>query len=385
MTRISSNRRKAILREVRKLQRTLYETREELWGGSPPSDPVDLIDLRIIITKLLRVRYSEPEEIPPQSGHSHIAGYIDRDAKEIAVAQRLKPEIRRFTAAHEIGHWVLHPGTTYFRDAPVDGNDRDQARPIEEREADLFASALLMPVKLVRKEFRRHFGEDSLAAAPIDQYMAALLTHGQSRRSKPLKPSELVTTRQISTLASKCLSLWSPGYPSLAELFKVSPAAMAICLEELRLVPQIDEPAAIKPLKISVWRYDVFISYAREDKNLVQPIIAQLRSRGLNPWSDDSLLAGETFIHRIEDAMRNSATAAVFLGAKRLTEFQYKEVAFLDSLKRTLIPVLLPGWKGEMPLLIADRQAVDLRENDPNALEKLLQGIINGAKGKNSN
>lgn len=162
---------------------------------------------------------------------------------------------------------------------------------------------------------------------------------------------------------------------------------MAIRLEELRLVPRIadNQDAVKKTPKTPAWRYDVFISYAREDKNQVQPIIEQLRNRGLNAWSDDSLLAGETFIDRIEYVMRNSATAAVFLGPKRLTEFQNKEVAFLDSLKRTLIPVLLPGCKGELPLPLADRQAVDLRKKDPEALEKLIQGIINGARGKPSN
>ncbi len=380
MARISSNRRKAILRDVRELQRTLFEKRVELWAGSPPSDLVDLIDLRIVITKLLGVCYSEPEEIPPQPGHSRIAGYIDRDKGEIAVVRRLKPEVQRFTAAHEIGHWILHPGTKYFRDAPMDGSEHDQERPIEEREADLFASALLMPPKLVRKEFRRHFGAEALTS-PIDQYQAALLSHGQ-RRTKPLKPSELHTTRQISMLASQCLSMWSPGYPSLAELFRVSPAAMAIQLEELGLVPKTPNPAA--ETKAAGARCDVFISYCTEDRALVQPILVELRARQLNCWSDESLMGGEEWIHRIQAAMRNSRTAAVLLGRQGFRGFQVKEVAYLINLKRPIIPVLLPGWKGELPLPLADCQAVDLRKNNQEALEKLIQGIINGSKAKNN-
>ena len=54
---------------------------------------------------------------------------------------------RRFTIAHEIGHFVLHPG----RVAPERGGSVNEAMKIQEREADRFAAELLMPEHLVRK------------------------------------------------------------------------------------------------------------------------------------------------------------------------------------------------------------------------------------------
>ena len=68
-----------------------------------------------------------------------------------------------FTVAHEIGHWILH-----VREAPADrelfedlessaiavctsGSDK----PLRERQADRFASYLLMPADLVRTEVTR--------------------------------------------------------------------------------------------------------------------------------------------------------------------------------------------------------------------------------------
>ncbi len=54
---------------------------------------------------------------------------------------------RRFTIAHEIGHFVLHPG----RPRMERGGRVTEAGRFEEREADVFAAELLMPEALVRE------------------------------------------------------------------------------------------------------------------------------------------------------------------------------------------------------------------------------------------
>ena len=54
---------------------------------------------------------------------------------------------RRFTIAHEIGHFVLHAD----RVAPERGGKVNQAGRAQEREADAFAAELLMPEHLVRQ------------------------------------------------------------------------------------------------------------------------------------------------------------------------------------------------------------------------------------------
>jgi predicted transcriptional regulator len=57
---------------------------------------------------------------------------------------------RRFTIAHEIGHFVLHPE----RCRPERGGAVNEAGRVEEREADAFAAELLMPENLVRDAIR---------------------------------------------------------------------------------------------------------------------------------------------------------------------------------------------------------------------------------------
>jgi hypothetical protein len=54
---------------------------------------------------------------------------------------------RRFSIAHEIGHFMLHPGhARHERGGPV-----NEAVRAQEREADAFAAELLMPEHLVRR------------------------------------------------------------------------------------------------------------------------------------------------------------------------------------------------------------------------------------------
>jgi Zn-dependent peptidase ImmA (M78 family) len=66
------------------------------------------------------------------------------------------PARRRFTLAHEVGHWVCqvrkgHDAPMYCRAADIaPGADRTL-----EREANVFAAELLMPEPAVREEFAR--------------------------------------------------------------------------------------------------------------------------------------------------------------------------------------------------------------------------------------
>jgi Zn-dependent peptidase ImmA (M78 family) len=403
---ISANRRRVILREARKLLRAL---REEL-RDALSSDSPELIDPQVIITKILGLSYSEPEEIPPQPGHDRIAGLMDRKKREIAVVRGQKPEVKRFTAAHEIGHWILHTGREYFRDSPIDGSNRDQERSLEEREADHFAAALLMPTNFMREAFRQHFERRTLADAPIDGELIALLGQGIDEKIRPSKPSELRSTRQISNLAAQCLSVFRPSSPSLAKRFKVSSGAMAIRLEELRLVPFLPGPkevaqsnvedfalAAFLPKQKPVAQpspepetYDAFISYRREDRIFVERLVAKLHKRGLHPWFDRFIIPGRFWRRQVEDAIKWSRAAVIVLSPLGYDDNQELEVeAILDDYMKKgypIIPVLIPGWSEEMrvPYSLKGFHHVDFREADTDALEKLIQGITDGGQPKRS-
>ncbi len=74
------------------------------------------------------------------------------------------PPRRRFTIGHELGHWCVHrdgpsDGAVYCRAATVEeapaASAGRPARAPEEEEANLFAAALLMPARLLKREYRR--------------------------------------------------------------------------------------------------------------------------------------------------------------------------------------------------------------------------------------
>ena len=73
------------------------------------------------------------------------------------------PARRRFTIAHELGHWFLHQGKQmplFCRRAQVDGeSDERPPLPTIEEEANHFAAALLMPAEMVRREYASEGGD----------------------------------------------------------------------------------------------------------------------------------------------------------------------------------------------------------------------------------
>lgn len=90
----------------------------------------------------------------------NISGLLFRQGEDKAIGVNAShPQVRqRFTVAHELGHLRLHPGKDLFLDH-VRVNLRDNVSSLgtdrEEREANAFAAALLMPPAEVSNEVRR--------------------------------------------------------------------------------------------------------------------------------------------------------------------------------------------------------------------------------------
>jgi len=87
-------------------------------------------------------------------------------AAVIGVNYAHHPNRQRFTVAHELGHLVLHKGGRYVdKGTTLRFRDRESGTgsQVEERQANQFAAALLMPATWVRREFAKHpfdFGDD---------------------------------------------------------------------------------------------------------------------------------------------------------------------------------------------------------------------------------
>ena len=97
--------------------------------------------------------------------------------------------MQRFTAAHELGHWYLHDDAALDDEDDVSGADDG----LRESEAHAFASAFLMPRRLVNQRLR-HYGIQR--HAPVD----ALIVYQVSRDLGVSYTALLVELRHLNVV-----------------------------------------------------------------------------------------------------------------------------------------------------------------------------------------
>ncbi len=130
-------------------------------------------------------------------------------------------------------------------------------------------------------------------------------------------------------------------------------------------------------------KYDVLVSYSRENSDSAESIARFLSDAGLRVWFDKwSLIPGEAWEISVSQAIENADALVFCVGATGVGKWQEQEVdTFLqekDPSSRCLIPVLLPGSNKELiPSFLRDMLWVDLRDDlsDEDALNKLVSAI----------
>ena len=151
----------------RRAEAILAELPDYVWDGDRPPIPVE----EIADTHFgLHVCNKSPTEMRAAPG----CPLIDDDAtlSGLLLPSRAQiwvnadeavqwPPRRRFTIAHELGHWVLHrtgQQALFCRQGVVDPEDKPANTrapiPVTEQEANAFAAALLMPARLIERYYR---------------------------------------------------------------------------------------------------------------------------------------------------------------------------------------------------------------------------------------
>ena len=95
-----------------------------------------------------------------QFSKTDIAGMLNRQDKTIYVAESDNMGRRRFSIAHEIGHYVLHEDEKYisYRD-----NISTLGFDIKEVEANFFAANLLMPEKEIKALYNANYTLENMS------------------------------------------------------------------------------------------------------------------------------------------------------------------------------------------------------------------------------
>lgn len=219
----------AIENEARRLQFEIYSRRELRHPMGVPGIPT-LFDPRNVAAHC-ELFYEERDQLQTDfAGGGEAAGLWQRDRSTILVSRRHSYETQRFTAGHEIGHFILHPqigDRSLHREFPITASR--QFRPPLEREAEHFSACLLMPRKAVVKEFSARFGgKHPLALTETVAWHLKL--------DERLLFAEPAGSMLFAEAVARSQQFDQKRFMSLAKFFGVSARAMAIRLKELDLV-----------------------------------------------------------------------------------------------------------------------------------------------------
>jgi hypothetical protein len=137
----------------------------------------------------------------------------------------------------------------------------------------------------------------------------------------------------------------------------------------------------IKNNSITIPVVIAFVSYAKENKKQIVPIMDKLNDNGVLTWFDESeLLPGARWEDKIEEAIKNSDYVLIFFSSDTIKNAGYKNKEIrqaLDQLelqpfgKRYIIPILLDDCTPPNEL----RKIQWLKMWEDSAFEKLLAAV----------
>jgi hypothetical protein len=128
----------------------------------------------------------------------------------------------------------------------------------------------------------------------------------------------------------------------------------------------------------------IFLSYARADRQRVEPIATALRARGASVWYDTNLAAGgSAYIESVRRALRRTSVMLVFLSAASINSAwvtdevrAYRSLMAREPGHRLLVVHL---DRTRPPLALAGVRAVDARDASPEMTVNLIASALDDA------
>jgi hypothetical protein len=190
--------------------------------------------LRHAIDDLAEKEKLNVKKVAAIPGGGAIAGVLDRPRKEILISTKFPVASQRFTFAHELGHYFLHPGEVYFRDRELEAPGNTQ-RSYAEIEADAFAAEFLMPRKYLNSLFYSLFGGSLNIVNPPSELMDAISNLRGPVNNCDTNLIDLPIVERAEIVAR--LNMYRGRFfMPLLEHFGVSKKAMAIQLLQMQLL-----------------------------------------------------------------------------------------------------------------------------------------------------
>ncbi len=216
---------------ARQLQNTLWLQKDAIWKNKSIKTPLDVLQPSVVLNKVLGYIYQSSNSLgiyEHDGDFFEIAGVIDKNEKLVQVSKRFPQETQNFTAAHELGHAILHRQNVLHRDRPIDGSS-NTPRAREEMQADKFATFFLMPTRMVEDIFFDMFEAEKFLISEA----SVLAIRGDNISAFRWKCRD---KRGLARVLATTEYYGGKTFNSLSKIFKVSTETMAIRLEELDLL-----------------------------------------------------------------------------------------------------------------------------------------------------
>jgi Zn-dependent peptidase ImmA (M78 family)/formiminotetrahydrofolate cyclodeaminase len=219
------------------------ELKDILWSGHLSSietggnvkSPLEIYDPKLILQLIgYNVNYKESlGQYSDSYGFFEVAGFLDCKEKQVAISNKFKPASQRFTMAHELGHLIFqHHGVNQnqiHRDRPITKGAFLAKKDWKEKQANQFASDLLMPEEIVIYEFENRFG---LSRFVINEdVIFGLKVKNTTEFRKKYK-----NINDVSNFLASLEYYNRNEFLSISKYFGVSTKTMAIRLLELDLI-----------------------------------------------------------------------------------------------------------------------------------------------------
>ncbi len=124
---------------------------------------------------------------------------------------------------------------------------------------------------------------------------------------------------------------------------------------------------------------NVFISYARGDRDRIQPLVAALEADGLSVWWDPALVPGRRFREMIAHELASADSVVVVWTRQALESDWVQDEAEEARVRGVLIPVVLEPVKA--PAGFRQVQAADLSQWTGSRKHPEYKALIRAAKG----
>ncbi|WIM88564.1 sensor domain-containing protein [Candidatus Mycobacterium wuenschmannii] len=120
----------------------------------------------------------------------------------------------------------------------------------------------------------------------------------------------------------------------------------------------------------------LFVSYASQDRALIEPLLTSLRRARQQVWWDDKLGGGEAWWHAILEQIRRSEVFIVAVSNNSLASKPCQaELNYAEALRRPILPVQIGPVDSLRVTPLAARQILDFRQPDKQSTLRLLSSV----------